>query len=75
MIERRYRNDRRQHDLGPPSQCVERRKRAERRLARADELDLAPEDFARLFGNVAKFGNADGQMDLAAQVFDRINDR
>lgn len=75
MENRRVRSERRQRDYGPPNNCVERRKHAERRLPVAEEAELSAEDFMRLFGGVAKLGNVDYQLDAAAQVFDRINDR
>lgn len=75
MENRRIRSDRRQRDYGPPSGCCERRKHAERRLPVADEVEMSDADFAALFGSVAKLGNADYQLDVAAQVFDRINER
>lgn len=74
-IQRRGRPDRRQRDYGAPSGCVERRKHAERRLPVAEDAELSDADFAALFGGVAKFGNVDYQLDAAAQVFDRINER
>ena len=75
MENRRIRSERRLRDYGPPTGCVERRKHAERRLPVAEEAELSAEDFAQLFGSVAKLGNADYQLDVAAQVFDRINER
>lgn len=75
MENRRTRSDRRQLDFGPPAGCCERRKHAERRLPVAEEAEMSAEDFARLFGSVAKFGNADYQFDAASQVYDRVNDR
>lgn len=75
MENRRIRSDRRLRDYGPPTGCCERRKHAERRLPVAEEAELSAEDFAQLFGGVAKLGNADYQLDVAAQVFDRINER
>lgn len=74
MENRRSRLDRRQCDCGPPSGCVERRKHVERRLPVADEVELSAEDFAQLFGSVSKLGNADYQIDVAAQVFGRIRE-
>lgn len=75
MENRRIRSDRRLRDYGPPSGCCERRKHAERRLPVAEEAELSDADFAALFGNVAKLGNTDFQLDAAAQVFDRVNER
>ena len=75
MENRRNRSDRRQRDYGPPSGCCERRKHAERRLPVAEEAELSDADFAALFGSVAKLGNADYQLDAAARVFDKINER
>lgn len=59
MENRRNGSDRRHRDYGPPTGCTERRKHAERRLPVAEETELSAEDFAQLFGSVAKLGNAD----------------
>lgn len=75
MDNRRTFADRRQRDFGPPSGWAERRKHAERRLPVAEEAELSEQDFAALFGSVTKMGNVDYQLDVAAQVFGRVNER
>ena len=75
MAEQRTRTDRREREDGPPQGCCERRKRVERRLPVAQEMELSADDFSQLFGSVAKLGNVDAQFDLSAQVFDRLNER
>ncbi len=79
--ERRVRSDRRVRDIGPPNGWSERRKQAERRLTVAEEAELSPEEFVRYFGAVANgatakiAANTDSQVDLAAEVLDRVRDR
>lgn len=75
-IERRARADRRVRDIGPPNGWIERRKQVERRLSVAEEAELSPEEFVRYFGALAKIAtNNDSQMDLAAEVLDKVRDR
>lgn len=75
-IERRTRSERRQFDLGPPSNCIERRKHTERRLPVAVETEVSAADFAAYFGTAAKASTAnDYLLDQAAEVLDRVRDR
>lgn len=73
--ERRTRTDRRVVDMGPPPGWSERRKTAERRLPTAEEAALSADDFARYFGSAQlQPNNNDYQLDLAAEVLDRVRD-
>jgi hypothetical protein len=73
--ERRARPERRGRDVGPPSGCFDRRRTVERRLPETAEAELSADDFAKFFGSVNKAtGNTD-QLDLAAEVFERVRDR
>ncbi|WP_265950036.1 hypothetical protein [Dechloromonas sp. A34] len=75
-IERRIRVERRQFDFGPPCNCLERRKRTERRLPIAEETEVSAADFAAYFGTAAKVSTAnDYLLDQAAEVLDRVRDR
>ena len=75
-IERRTRSERRQFDFGPPSNCLERRKRTERRLPVAEETEISAADFAAYFGAAARASTAnDALLDQAAEVLDRVRDR
>jgi hypothetical protein len=74
--ERRAKADRRALDIGPPNGWHERRKHVERRLSAAEEAELTPEEFVAYFGATAKVAtNVDHQLDLAAEVLDRVRDR
>lgn len=75
-MDRRARVDRRLRDVGPPGGCCERRRRAERRLAYAEDAALSAEEFASYFGAVARNGgNQSGQFDEASEVLARARDR
>lgn len=75
-IERRTRSERRQFDFGPPSNCLERRKRTERRLPVAEETEISAADFAAYFGSAVKASAAnDHLLDQAAEILDRARDR
>jgi len=74
--DRRARADRRTRDIGPPNGWLERRKHVERRLSAAEEAELTPEEFVAYFGATAKVAiNVDHQLELAAEVLDRVRDR
>ena len=70
MIDHRLRNDRRQTDIGPPRNCCERRKHAERRLPRAEELYISGDDFAALFGGILNAPVYPREQEMYA--FDRV---
>jgi len=75
-IERRTRSERRQFDFGPPANCLERRKRTERRLPVAEETEVSAADFAAYFGTAAKASAAnDHLLDQAADILARVRDR
>ncbi|MFZ2973625.1 MAG: hypothetical protein WA049_13385 [Ferribacterium limneticum] len=73
--ERRGRPERRGRDIGPPSGCFDRRRTVERRLPEAAEAELSADDFAKFFGSVNKANGNTDQLDLAAEVFERVRDR
>lgn len=56
-VERRAQHERRQFDVGPPSGCDERRRRAERRLPTAEETEISADDFTKYFGPLGKVLN------------------
>ncbi|NTV72167.1 MAG: hypothetical protein HGA71_18755 [Azonexaceae bacterium] len=74
-IERRGCPERRGRDIGPPRGCFDRRRSTERRLPEAAEAELSADDFARFFGSVKKPAATGDQLDLAAEVFERVRDR
>ncbi len=71
--ERRTLTERRKRDIGPPRGCIERRRRAERRLPSAEEATISADEFARYFGSVARREEtADPSLEQAAEVLGRI---
>lgn len=50
-INRRRGHDRRQRDMGPPRDCPDRRRRAERRLPQVNEVDISEKEWKALFGD------------------------
>lgn len=76
VVERRARNERRLLDFGPPNGWLERRRHVERRLSASEEAELSPDEFVKYFGASTKIAtNTDHQIELAAEVFDRVRGR
>lgn len=51
--DRRQGRDRRRRDYGPPAGWADRRRHAERRLPKLEEVELSEADFAYYFGQLA----------------------
>lgn len=74
-MDRRARVDRRQRDVGPPGGCNERRRRAERRLAYAEDAALSDDEFASYFGSLANGHNKQSrEFEEASEVLARARD-
>ena len=72
MSERRAARERRHVDAGPPKGCCERRRRADRRLSTAEEVQMSADDFERFFGSAKAASGATREHDAAAEVFGRV---
>lgn len=75
MERRGERIDRRQREYGPPHNCAERRKSAERRLPSAEETTISPDEFDMYFckrNSPSKASNF--FLEQASEVFDRVRD-
>jgi len=74
-LERRARLERRVIDAGPPDGSSERRRHAERRLPKSEEMQISADDWERYFGTSARASNTtDYLLDQGIAVFNRIRD-
>ena len=69
--DRRARNEQRLYDAGPPHNCCERRRRAERRLPEIEENVIPDAEWEKFFGRHSRVSSETQQLEQAADIFDR----
>ena len=71
---RRKGEDRRKEDIGPPRGWQDRRKRVERRIPEAVEIEVSEAEWALYFETPKTQTSVNAHEHLAADVFDRVRD-
>lgn len=69
---RKSHEDRRKLDIGPPKGWLERRKRVERRIPEAAEIEVSETEWALYFGSRSSQTNIPD--DPASEIFERVRD-
>lgn len=69
IVERRSSRERRQHDVGPPAGCTDRRRLTERRVPRLAENTMSDAEWRSLFGLNDAHGDRPVETKPGAQRF------